>query len=650
MSHSKFNLFSARCLPFARRRQSQFITRFVWIGSQVVLGTLLGLAIVVGSAAAAPNEAINFDGTVATNDGPFAGYMLGWEFDVTAAISVVNLGWFDDGSGLSVSHPIGIFNTSGALLGSAEVAAGDPLVSSVAPQPGAGFRYHALDSPFELPVGTYRIGGLNPAGSTDKNYDYVGSLSSAPGVSYVHSYYQPADSLVYPDTFGDREKGYFGPNFQFNNVDDPPGPDGYSADRFPAISINLASNVAPVGANAAGVGEIISSNWNDIPAAPQTNTPLKDNSGATVAGLTLSTHPASDTNSGASFDDPGDTAMMQGHIYLGAGASVDVHIDGTIPYATYDVFVYYNSGAVPNTQTLSLLAGDLSDLGLSANVSDVAGVDRRYVEATDPSINANYVKFEELNNLDLPNFVLRAQNAGTPDSNQYAYINGFQIVNTTGGGPIPTPTDRAWRDDISGDWHEVSNWLPLGVPNDDTQTATFGDVINQPRAVFLDTDVTVKKVVFLSTNRYAVTGTGIVNLDAGTSSDPSSFDVLLGDHEFQAKVRLHTDTEVTIAGGTSLTFNNTLDLGGNTLTKLEAGDLRIRNDLVTGGGMINVLQGTVSGNGTVGGDLNNDGGAISPGNPSAVPLSGVPEPSTFLMLAVGFLSVVVCWTRGRSRV
>ena len=139
MSHSKFNLFSARCLPFARRRQSQFITRFVWIGSQVVLGTLLGLAIVVGSAAAAPNEAINFDGTVATNDGPFAGYMLGWEFDVTAAISVVNLGWFDDGSGLSVSHPIGIFNTSGALLGSAEVAAGDPLVSSVAPQPGRGF-------------------------------------------------------------------------------------------------------------------------------------------------------------------------------------------------------------------------------------------------------------------------------------------------------------------------------------------------------------------------------------------------------------------------------------------------------------------------------------------------------------------------------
>ena len=104
------------------------------------------------------------------------------------------------------------------------------------------------------------------------------------------------------------------------------------------------------------------------------------------------------------------------------------------PYATYDVFVYYNSGAVPNTQTLSLLAGDLSDLGLSANVSDVAGVDRRYVEATDPTINANYYKFEGLNNLDLPNFVLRAQNAGTPDSNQYAYINGLQIVST-----VPEP-------------------------------------------------------------------------------------------------------------------------------------------------------------------------------------------------------------------
>ena len=95
---------------------------------------------------------------------------------------------------------------------------------------------------------------------------------------------------------------------------------------------------------------------------------------------------------------------------------------------------------------------------------------------------------------------------------------------------------------------------------------------------------------------------------------PARFDVLQGSHEFQARVNLLHDATATITSGAMLIMNNALDLGGNRLTKTGAGELAIRNDLITNGGAVDLQQGLVSGNGTIGGDLNNDGGTISPGN------------------------------------
>lgn len=65
--------------------------------------------------------------------------------------------------------------------------------------------------------------------------------------------------------------------------------------------------------------------------------------------------------------------------------------------------------------------------------------------------------------------------------------------------------------------------------------------------------------------------------------------------------------------------------------------MSIRNDLVLGGGTIEIRQGMVSGNGTIGGDVTNDGGTISPGNSVQGNTSVVPEPSSLLLLAAGWL-------------
>ena len=69
--------------------------------------------------------------------------------------------------------------------------------------------------------------------------------------------------------------------------------------------------------------------------------------------------------------------------------------------------------------------------------------------------------------------------------------------------------------------------------------------------------------------------------------------------------------------------------------------MSIRNDFVTSGGTLNIAEGTVSGNGTVGGDLTNAGSTIAPGN--SISANQIPEPSAMTLLAVGCtLALAIC--------
>ena len=172
-----------------------------------------------------------------------------------------------------------------------------------------------------------------------------------------------------------------------------------------------------------------------------------------------------------------------------------------------------------------------------------------------------------------------------------------------------------------GSWTVATNWNPAQAPNTNQATAVFGSVITAPRTVVVDAAVTVKAVEFNNSNTYAIAGTGSVNLEADTGS--AAITVAQGTHEFQARVNLLDDTNANVAVGATLEFNNRLSLGGNTLTKDGGGALRINNDLNTGGGAIVVLGGTVGGSGTIGGDLVNSAGTVTPGNsPGILTVSG----------------------------
>ena len=74
-------------------------------------------------------------------------------------------------------------------------------------------------------------------------------------------------------------------------------------------------------------------------------------------------------------------------------------------------------------------------------------------------------------------------------------------------------------------------------------------------------------------------------------------------HEFQARVNLLDNTDVDVAAGATLEFQQPPQLGRKHVDEDGGGALRINNDLNTGGGAIVVVGGTVGGGGTIGGDL-----------------------------------------------
>ena len=184
-----------------------------------------------------------------------------------------------------------------------------------------------------------------------------------------------------------------------------------------------------------------------------------------------------------------------------------------------------------------------------------------------------------------------------------------------------------WNIDASGDWNTSTNWVRDGsgdVPNSPNPTALFGSKITSPQIVYTNADVTVNAIHFNSVQTYGIVGLGSVSLEV-TTADPTALptiEVLEGSHEFQTTVNFHNDATVNVVSGSELTFNNALNLHGNTLTKTGEGTVLVRNDLVESGGLVDIQQGTVAGNGTIGGDVSN-GGTIAPGkSPEILTIDG----------------------------
>jgi len=133
---------------------------------------------------------------------------VGWQFNVTTALTVTGLGWYDEGAnGLAVGHTVGIWNPAGALLASVFVPAG-----SVGFLDGQ-FRT-ILIAPIVLPVGVgYIVGGENFSNNTERlAFDVTQSVD--PRITYFDATFSDIGSgFTRPTQFSVANTGFYGPSF-----------------------------------------------------------------------------------------------------------------------------------------------------------------------------------------------------------------------------------------------------------------------------------------------------------------------------------------------------------------------------------------------------------------------------------------------------
>jgi len=145
----------------------------------------------------------------------FMGQTNGWEFSLSSAVVITNLGIFAalPATGLGEAHAIGVWDSSGNLLVSGTVPAGTAgtLLNS--------FFYVPVPNTF-LPPGTYIIAAEYDMTNTDFMYANLAaaSFSTASPVTFMQNEAggNGVNVLTHPTfSYPPQEDGWFGPNFQF---------------------------------------------------------------------------------------------------------------------------------------------------------------------------------------------------------------------------------------------------------------------------------------------------------------------------------------------------------------------------------------------------------------------------------------------------
>src|SRR5262249_10208107 len=125
--------------------------------------------------------------------------VFGWEFTTNSAITVTQLGWYDDGfNGLATDHQVGIFDArTMQLLVSITIGPSNqgPLEGPTVHQPfgfpdSGGFRYVSVTPTALAAGGDYVIAGTDPPGGQDTTAAYfpgspINSLTTDPAINFV---------------------------------------------------------------------------------------------------------------------------------------------------------------------------------------------------------------------------------------------------------------------------------------------------------------------------------------------------------------------------------------------------------------------------------------------------------------------------------
>jgi hypothetical protein len=137
---------------------------------------------------------------------------IGWSFTANDNLSVTSLGLWDEtpADPLGQSHQVGLWSSTGTLLGSATIQTNSPLTGS--------FRYAAI-TPVALTSGlTYFLGSEVYEPFSDGYTTVASSIVTAPEITFLGTAVNnSAGGFSFPSNTGSGN-GRFGPNFQFQVI------------------------------------------------------------------------------------------------------------------------------------------------------------------------------------------------------------------------------------------------------------------------------------------------------------------------------------------------------------------------------------------------------------------------------------------------
>ena len=176
---------------------------------------LLAVAMLLAAApaVAATNAVAGFTGGTQFSS-VFGRETIGWSFNTANTIEVTSLGWFvvPGFAALASDHQVGIWSTTGTLLGTTTVTAGA--------RTDGDWRFGAV-SPFTLLAGDYVIGGLDTQTDNDFYLANVSDLAMASGITMLTARFNTGPGFSFPSFVLADSIGRFGPSFQFNTLQAP---------------------------------------------------------------------------------------------------------------------------------------------------------------------------------------------------------------------------------------------------------------------------------------------------------------------------------------------------------------------------------------------------------------------------------------------
>jgi hypothetical protein len=173
---------------------------------------------------------------------------------------------------------------------------------------------------------------------------------------------------------------------------------------------------------------------------------------------------------------------------------------------------------------------------------------------------------ETFTNPALSSFLLRQAVSSVPG----VQVDDLRIDQTWA--QVTPPAGVSWNADADGNWSSGGNWTGGVLPNSPDAFVNLPAVISAPRAVLIDTPVSVRTLNFTSPGNYALTGAQPINF-----STSAAINVTAGIHGISAPITLGGDLLLSVASGAAFAVVSDLNAPAATITKAGAGVLVIKN-------------------------------------------------------------------------